>query len=78
MSKNIDRSLRITAARPDLDADYERMRVARMQALRLVDLPKLRAHRRSVAKQQALREEGVEPEPILEAGPGGINPGELE
>jgi len=78
VSKNIDRSLRIAAARPDLDADYERMRVARMQALRLVDLPKLRAHRRSVAKQQALRDGGVEPEPILESDPAGIDPGELE
>ncbi|CAL4858891.1 asparagine synthase [Microbacterium sp. MM2322] len=78
VSNNIDRSLRIAAARPDLDADYDRMRVARMQALRLVDLPKLRAHRRSAAKQQALRDEGVEPEPILEAGPGGVDPGELE
>ncbi|WP_223247072.1 asparagine synthase [Microbacterium oleivorans] len=78
VSKNIDRSLRIAAARPDLDADYERMRVARMQALRLVDLPKLRAHRRSVAKQQALRDGGAEPEPILESDPAGIDPGELE
>ncbi len=78
VSTNIDRSLRIAAARPDLDADYERMRGARMQALRLVDLPKLRAHRRSVAKQQALREEGVEPEPVLESDPDGIDPGELE
>lgn len=78
VSTNIDRSLRIAAARPDLDADYERMRGARMQALRLVDLPKLRAHRRSVAKQQALREEGVEPEPVLESDPDAIDPGELE
>ncbi|MDJ1114622.1 asparagine synthase [Microbacterium sp. LX3-4] len=64
VSNNIDRSLRISAARPDLDADYDRMRGARMQALRLVDLPKLRAHRRSVAKQQALRAEGVAPTPL--------------
>ncbi|MFV0374086.1 asparagine synthase [Microbacterium sp.] len=46
VASNIDRSLRISAARPDLEPDYERMRAARMQALRLVDLPKLRAHRR--------------------------------
>lgn len=78
VSKNIDSSLRIAAARPDLEADYDRMRVARMQALRLVDLPKLRAHRRSVAKQQALRADGAEPEPVLEPGPGGIDPAELE
>ena len=78
VAKNIDRSLRITAARPDLDADYDRMRGARMQALRLVDLPKLRAHRRSVAKQQALRAEGVEPPPIETAVRGSIDAGELE
>lgn len=78
VSKNIDRSLRIAAARPDLDADYERMRGARMQALRLVDLPKLRAHRRSVAKQQALRAEGVEPAAVETAEPLAVDPGELE
>lgn len=65
VAKNIDSSLRIEAARPDLDPDYERMRMARMQALRLVDIPKLRAHRRSVAKQRELRAEGVAPEPIV-------------
>lgn len=64
VSKNIDSALRIEAARPDLEPDYDRMRMARMQALRLVDLPKLRAHRRSVAKQQELRAEGVEPGPV--------------
>jgi hypothetical protein len=47
VAKNIDRTLRIEASRPDLDPDYDRMRTARMQALRLVDLPKLRAQRRS-------------------------------
>lgn len=55
VAKNIDRTLRIEAARPDLEPDYARMREARMQALRLVDLPKLRAHRRSVDKQAELR-----------------------
>lgn len=78
VSKNIDRSLRISAARPDLDADYERMRGARMQALRLVDLPKLRAHRRSVAKQQALRAEGVEPPPVETVERGAVDLSELE
>lgn len=46
LAANIDRSLRATAARPDLDPDYDRMRTARMQALRLVDLPRLGAQRR--------------------------------
>jgi hypothetical protein len=82
VSKNIDRTLRIEAARPDLEPEYERMRVARMQALRLVDLPKLRAHRRSVDTQARLREEGVEPGPVGEpvggTHAGGIDPGEFE
>ena len=85
VAKNIDRTLRIEAARPDLDPDYERMRTARMQALRLVDLPKLHAHRRSVAAQQGLRDAGVEPaEPAVAPGSSGssasagFDPAELE
>lgn len=85
VAKNIDRTLLIEAARPDLEPDYERMRTARMQALRLVDLPKLRAHRRSVAAQQGLRDAGEEPaEPAVapgssgSAGSGGFDPAELE
>jgi len=49
LSRNIDRTLRIESARPDLDPDYPRMREARMQSLRLVDLPRLAAHRRRLA-----------------------------
>lgn len=48
---NIDRTLRIEAARPDLEPDYERMRTARMQALRMVDLPRLRSQRRNAQHQ---------------------------
>jgi len=43
---NLQRRLKVEAMRPDLDPDYERMRGARMQSLRLVDLPKLAAHKR--------------------------------
>ncbi len=50
---NIDRTLRIEAARPDLEPDYQRMRAARMQALRMVDLPRLRSHRRHVRERLA-------------------------
>lgn len=78
VASNIDSSLRIEAARPDLEPDYDRMRVARMQALRLVDLPKLRAHRRSVAKQQELRAEGSEPPPVTERTAGSELWDELE
>jgi len=55
VAKNIDRTLRIEAARPDLEPDYDKMRLARMQALRMVDLPKLRAHRRAVTQAAADR-----------------------
>ena len=50
---NLDRTLRIAAARPDLEPDYGRMRDARMQALRLVDLPRLSAARRAAAARAA-------------------------
>lgn len=78
VAKNIDRTLRIEAARPDLEPDYDRMRIARMQALRLVDLPQLRSRRRSIAKQQELREQGVVPELIAPDPSGSFDPGELE
>lgn len=83
VAKNIDRTLRIEAARPDLDPDYERMRTARMQALRLVDLPKLTSRRRSIAKQKELREQGLEPAPLDSSvvegrAPGRFDPAELE
>jgi hypothetical protein len=46
VARNIDSTLRIEAARPDLEPGYAQMRQARMQSLRLVDLPRLAAHRR--------------------------------
>ncbi len=46
VARNIDSTLRIEAARPDLEPGYAQMRAARMQSLRLVDLPRLAAHRR--------------------------------
>ncbi|MDQ1217110.1 asparagine synthase [Microbacterium arborescens] len=57
---NIDRTLRIEAARPDLEPDYERMRTARMQALRMVDLPRLRSQRRNAQRQAVERDEAVD------------------
>lgn len=47
---NLQRRLQVEGMRADFDPDYERMRAARMQSLRLVDLPRLAAHRRSIAK----------------------------
>ncbi|KAA9089752.1 asparagine synthase [Microbacterium radiodurans] len=58
---NIDRTLRIEAARPDLEPDYERMRNARMQALRMVDLPKLRSQRRGAAASAAAPDDADAP-----------------
>lgn len=78
---NIDRTLRIEAARPDLEPDYERMRAARMQALRMVDLPKLRSQRRSLKERLARRASGDESDDVAgEPAPraGALDPGELE
>lgn len=58
VARNIDSTLRIEAARPDLDPDYEKMRRARMQSLVLVDLAKLAAHRRRVQADAAATTDG--------------------
>lgn len=50
VESNIDRRLNIEAMRPDEDPDYERMRDARMQALRLVDLQQLASQTRAKKK----------------------------
>jgi hypothetical protein len=47
---NLQRRLRAEGMRPDLEPDYEKMRTARMQSLRLVDLPRLAAHRRRLSE----------------------------
>ncbi|WP_282837220.1 asparagine synthase [Microbacterium flavum] len=80
VAKNIDRTLRIEASRPDLEPDYDRMRKARMQALRLVDLPKLRAQRRTASSQRALHAAGELPDIVTDGGAParGVDPGELE
>lgn len=52
VESNLQRRLRVEAMRPDLDPDYETMRSARMQALRLVDLPRLSAHRRARQRER--------------------------
>lgn len=63
---NLQRRLRVEGMRADVDPDYDMMRGARMQALRLVDLPKLSAHRRTLAKGEALQAAELEA-----AGPAG-------
>ena len=52
---NLQRRLGVEAMRPEVDPDYDVMRGARMQALRLVDLPRLSAHRRKLAEGEALQ-----------------------
>lgn len=53
VSRNIDSTLRIEAARPDLETDYKAMREARMQALMLVDLDRLKTQQRRRAQAAA-------------------------
>lgn len=57
---NLDRRLRVEGMRPDQDPDYERMREARMQALRLVDLQALSSVQRAKAKNKKKEKEAVE------------------
>ena len=51
---NLQRRLHVEGMRPDLDPDYDRMRAARMQSIRLVDLPRLAAHRRHMIRSVTL------------------------
>lgn len=79
VARNIDSTLRIEAARPDLEPGYEKMRLARMQSLRLVDLPRLAAHRRRAAEwERGEAAAAVVPAEDAPSLPGGIDPGELE
>ncbi|WP_194410565.1 asparagine synthase [Microbacterium cremeum] len=61
---NLQRRLRVEGMRPELDPDYERMRSARMQSIRLVDLPRLAAHRRRPGDDHA-GEEATDAEPAV-------------
>ena len=49
---NLDRRLLVEGMRPDQDPDYEVMREARMQALRLVDLQALSSDQRARRKRE--------------------------
>lgn len=50
---NLDRRLHVEGMRPDQDPEYEIMREARMQALRLVDLQALSSAQRARRKREA-------------------------
>jgi hypothetical protein len=57
---NLQRRLAVEGAHPELDPDYGTMRAARMQSLRLIDLPRLAAHRRALAEGERAAEGGAE------------------
>lgn len=50
VESNLQRRLNVEGMRADVDPDYDTMRAARMQALRLVDLPRLASHRRAISR----------------------------
>lgn len=77
VERNIDSTLRIEAARPDLEPDYAKLREARMQSLRLIDLPRLAAHRRRNAAGAA-GSPGDEKEPDAAGATAGVDVSELE
>jgi len=72
---NLQRRLQVEGMRADLDPDYERMRAARMQSIRLVDLPRLAAHKRRADDVDA-----DAPAPVVTPSPrvSGIDVSELE
>ena len=63
----LDRRLRVEGMRPDQDPDYDRMREARMQALKLVDLQALSSQQRTRKKREKAAEKAAEKEAAKEA-----------
>lgn len=59
---NLDRRLRVEGMRPDQDPDYDRMRDARMQALKLVDLQALSSEQRARRKREKTAEKVADKE----------------
>lgn len=53
---NLDRRLRVEGMRPDQDPEYDTMREARMQALKLVDLQALSSQQRARKKREKATE----------------------
>ena len=73
---NLQRRLTVEGMRADLDPDYDMMRAARMQSLRLIDLPRLAAHRRFVANGSSPEGSAAEAapatkEPVVASEPAG-------
>jgi hypothetical protein len=63
---NLQRRLAVEGMRADLDPDYDMMRAARMQSLRLIDLPRLAAHRRFVANHSTSNETVAQPAAVAD------------
>lgn len=59
---NLDRRLRVEGMRADQDPEYEQMREARMQALKLVDLQALSSEQRARRKREKAAERTAEKE----------------
>ncbi|MFD5224478.1 asparagine synthase [Microbacterium sp. NPDC058342] len=68
---NLDRRLQVEGMRPDQDPDYERMREARMQALKLVDLQALSSAQRARKKRERSAEKAAEKEASKETAKSG-------
>ncbi len=66
VAANLQRRLNVEAMRPDEDPDYETMREARMQALRLVDLQELASDQRARRKNKEKVEKAVAKEVLRE------------
>lgn len=57
---NLDRRLQVEGMRPDQDPEYDTMREARMQALKLVDLQALSSEQRARRKRERAAEKAEE------------------
>ncbi|SDG71877.1 asparagine synthase [Microbacterium pygmaeum] len=62
VESNLERRLNVEGMRADVDPDYATMRAARMQALRLVDLPRLASHRRALTRGHDAQDDPSEDE----------------
>jgi hypothetical protein len=71
---NLMRRLTVEGMRADVDPDYRMMRAARMQSLRLIDLPRLAAHRRHVLAGEAAAAAEPDAEPVEASSPGAPAP----
>lgn len=61
---NLDRRLRVEGMRADQDPEYDQMRDARMQALKLVDLQALSSEQRARRKREKAAEKTVDEDAI--------------